>query len=253
MVNLSIVSSLCVISGYGAIEEINPNFGEAPIIDGIIDDSTNEWNDAVKTKVDLIDLPIDLWVMQTKKDLFISIQLDIVGEYHNETEFFGLLISTNSSENLEDFIDAKIIQFINISANEFNYLDFHINNSVFLNDTNHNGDGAATLEGDVSIYEFSIPIEQAGTNGDTEDSILEYDNSYAFNITYGEVPSYPQGIIKSQTVLININPPSEREIIITDLVLMVFSIIVYSSIGVLFGFYIYKIFKLKEKIERLRS
>ncbi|MFX1426706.1 MAG: hypothetical protein ACFFBE_09660 [Promethearchaeota archaeon] len=253
LVNISITSSLFIVS-YGAAEEIEPEFGDAPIIDGIIDDSTNEWEDAFKNpEVWLADLPIALWVMQTKRELFISVQLDLQSGYHNTTEFFGLLISANSSENLEDFVDAKFIQFTNITSNEFSYLDFYINNSKFLNDTNYNGDGAAKLEGDVSIYEFSIPIEQTNTTGDIEDSILEYDNNYAFNITYGVNPSYPQGIKKSVIVLIKINSPSEKKIIITDLVLFVFSIIIYSSIGVLFGLYIYKIVKLKEKIERLRS
>jgi len=77
--------------------------------------------------------------------------------------------------------------------------------------------------------------------------------SYAFNITYGDKPSYPEGILKSEIILININPPVVKELILTELILRIFSIIVFSIIGILFGYYIYKIFKLKEKIERLRS
>ena len=253
LVNFSVVSSFYIINGYGAAEEIDPDFGNAPIIDGNIDDSTNEWKEATKIEIQLIDLPIDLWVMQTNRKLFISIQLDLQSGYHNTTEFFGLLVSTNSSENLEDFIDAKFIQFRNISANDFVYLDYYINDSLFLNDTRYDGDGAAKLEGDLSIYEFSIPIGQTEINGENEDSFFDYDESYAFNITYGDNPSYPQGIKKSEIVLININAPSEKKIIITSLVLTVLSIIVYSSIGVLFGFYIYKMVKLKEKIKRIRS
>jgi hypothetical protein len=253
LVNVSIVSSFFIINGYGAAEEIDPEFGDAPIIDGNIDDSKNEWKEAIKIEIKLIDLPIDLWVMQTNRELFISIQLDLLSGYHNTTEFFGLLVSTNSSENLEDFIDAKFIQFTNISANEFVYLDYYINDSLFLNDTRYDGGGAAKFEGDISIYEFSIPIGQTNINGENEDTILDYDENYAFNITYGYNPIYPQGIKKSEIVLININAPNEKKIIITSLVLVVLSIIVYSSIGVLFGFYVYKIIKLKEKIERLRS
>jgi hypothetical protein len=89
--------------------------------------------------------------------------------------------------------------------------------------------------------------------GDVEDALLDYDKNFAFNITYGEKPAYPQGILKSEIVLISINGPSEKDIVIADLILGVFSIIVFSIIGVLFGFYIYKIFKLKEKIKRLRT
>ena len=60
--NISIASSFCIISSYGADWEIDPEFGVAPVIDGIIDDSTNEWNEAIKEEVILMDLPIDLWV-----------------------------------------------------------------------------------------------------------------------------------------------------------------------------------------------
>ena len=253
LLNISIASSFCIINGYGAAIEIEPEFGQAPIIDGNIDDSTNEWKEAIRIEIQLIDLPIDLWVMQTNRELFISIQLDLESGYHNTTEFFGLLVSTNFSENIEDFIDAKFVQFTNISANDFIYLDYYINNSLFLNDTRYDGEGAGSLEGSLSIYEFSIPIGLLNTNGENEDSILYNDENYAFNITYGDNPTYPQGIKKSEIVLININAPSEKKIITTALVLVVLSIIVYISIGVSFGFYIYKIFKLKEKIERLRS
>ncbi|MFW9896781.1 MAG: hypothetical protein ACFFD7_13330, partial [Candidatus Thorarchaeota archaeon] len=104
-----IVSSLFIINCHGAAEEIDAEFGQAPIIDGNIDDSANEWKNAYKTQINLTDLPIDLWVMQDDKDLFISVQVDL--ETHNSTEFVGLLISNSSSENREDFIDAKIVQF----------------------------------------------------------------------------------------------------------------------------------------------
>lgn len=253
MLNISIVSSFYVINGYGAVEVIDPEFGQAPIIDGNIDDSTGEWKEAIRIQVNLIDLPIDLWVMQTNQELFISLQLDLEPGYHNTTEFFGILISTNSSESQEDFIDAKFIQFFNINTNNFTYYDYYINNSLFLNDTKSDGQGAGKLEGTVSVYEFSIPIGQTNTNGNDEDAILEYEMSYAFNITYGDRPSYPEGILKSEIILININPPVVKELILTELILRIFSIIVFSIIGILFGYYIYKIFKLKEKIERLRS
>jgi hypothetical protein len=48
LTNLLLVSSLFIINSYGAAEEIDAEFGEAPIIDGEIDDSTNEWKNAFK-------------------------------------------------------------------------------------------------------------------------------------------------------------------------------------------------------------
>ena len=50
-----------------------------------------------------------------------------------------------------------------------------------------------------------------------------------------------------------ISPYIEPVIFVLILIAITSLIIVFSIIGVLFGYYIYKIFKLKEKIERLRS
>lgn len=253
LLNTFIVSSLCIINSSGAVVEIDPEFGKAPIIDGIIDDTTGEWKDAYKDEIELDDLPVDLWVMQTNRELFISVQLELETEYHNTTEFIGILISANDSERVEDFVDAKFVQFYNTSSNNFTYYDYYINNSLFLNDIEDVGQGAGKLDGDTSIYEFSMPIGQYYTNGNDETAILDYENSYAFNITYGDKPLYPEGILKSAIILINIKPPERNEIILTRLIFIIFSIIIFAIIGILFGYYIYNIIKLKEKIERLRS
>jgi hypothetical protein len=251
-VNLTFVSFSPILFSYGAVADIDPNFGDAPIIDGIIDDSTNEWREAKKLQIDLKDLPVKLWVMQTNLDLYISVQIDLESGYHNTTEFVGILVSKNSSENREDFIDAKIIQFNNISTNSFNYSDFYINESVFINDTVQHGEGAGGFEGITTTYEFSIPLNQSESTGEEEDALLSYENSYAFNVSYGGIPLYPQGIIKSNILLININPPQTNQILPLDLTLGILSIIAFSVTGILFVFYIYRILKLKEKIERLR-
>jgi hypothetical protein len=253
LINLLLISSLFIIKSYGLTEEIDAKFGAAPIIDGEIDDSIDEWKTASKNSINLTDLPIDLWVMQDASKLFISIQVDLELSAHNSTEFIGLLISNSSSENQEDFIDAKIVQFSNILTNEFAYLDYFINNTMFLNDTNYHGEGAGKLDGKVSVYEFSIPIKQLLVDGYEEDVILEYENVYALNITYGKTPSYPDGIIKSEIVLIEIFKPSEEEQLFIEVILLVLTLIVFSIVGILSGYYIYKIFKLKEKMERLRS
>jgi hypothetical protein len=253
IINFLLISSLFIINSYGAAEEIDAEFGKAPIIDGDIDDSTDEWKKAYKTQINLTDLPIDLWVMQDDSELFISVQVDLELSAHNSTEFIGLLISNSSSENQEDFIDAKIVQFTDIQTNEFVYIDYFINNSLFLNDTNYHGKGAGKLNGKVSVYEFSVPIKHAPTVGYEEDAILEYEKSYAFNITYGKTPSYPDGIIKSEIVLINLFKPPVEEQLFIDVILRILLIIIFSIIGILAGYYIYKIFKLKEKMERLRT
>ena len=253
LLNLLLVSSLFIINSYAAAEEIDAEFGDPPKIDGDIDDSVNEWKNANKIHINLTDLPIDLWVMQDDSELFISVQVDLEFSAHNSTEFIALLISNSSSENQEDFIDAKIVQFSDIQTNKFVYLDYEINNSLFLNDTYSHGEGAGKLDGKVSVYEFSIPIKQPLADGYEEDAFLEYEKSYALNITYGKTPSYPDGIIKSEIVLIYIFEPSVPEPLYFDVILIVLVLVVFSIVGVLSGYYIYKIFKLKEKMERLRS
>lgn len=253
LVNVSVVSFLpIIINGYGAAKEINAKFGEAPFIDGIINDSTNEWKRATKIEINLVDLPIKLWALQTSLELFMSIQFDLSQGYHSSEEFIGILISNSSSEAQEDFIDAKIVQFSNISANEYDYLDYYINDSAFLNDTICNGKGAGKLEGISSVYEFSFPINPLDNDRNLEDAILNYEEEYAFNITYGETPLYPQSAIKSEVILIKINSPSVKEILFIDVTLYVLSIVVFSVIGILLGLYIYRMFKLKEKMEKLR-
>ncbi|MFX0106123.1 MAG: hypothetical protein ACFE75_11615, partial [Candidatus Hodarchaeota archaeon] len=219
-------------------------------IDGYIDLSSQEWNKAIKKDIFLEDLPIEFWVMQDYQNLYISVQIELEHGYHNTTEFVGIIISNSSSENKEDFIDAKIIQFSDILADNFTYLDYYINNSVFLDDINDDGEGAAKLEDISSIYEFSIPIKNI--NGAQEDVLLDFGENFAFNITYGDTPSYPSGIKKSAIKLIKIKSISTTEPPLWDLIFLVFIIIIFSILGILYGFYIYKIFKLKEKIERIK-
>ncbi len=236
--------------GIGATIEIDSEFGEPPIIDGYIDLSVQEWSTATKNQAYLDDLPIDLWVMQTDQNLYIAIQLDLLPIARNSSEFIGLIISNSSSESIDDFFDAKIIQFSNISENTFNYFDYYINNSIFLNDTVTDGDGAAKLEDGTSTYEFSIPID--GSFGSEEDASLDFDKSFAFNVTYGIIPSYPSGVRKSSTILINIAPLPTTKPLPIRLTFFVLVIIVFSILGVLYLFYILKIIRLKEKIERIK-
>ena len=64
--------------------------------------------------------------MQDDSNLYISVQFELVIGVHENTEFFGLIISNSSSIEQEEFLDAKIIQFSNKTTNDFDYLDYHI-------------------------------------------------------------------------------------------------------------------------------
>ena len=248
--NIICISFLIIPKGYSASEEIESKFGDAPKIDGIINISTNEWNQAKKLQVTLNDLPIKLWVMNDEENLYLSVQLDLLPAAHNYSEFVGIMISNSSSENLEDFIDARIVQFINISENEFEYFDYSINNSIFKNDTINTGNGAARLEDISSTYEFSIPLNDI--NLDDEDASVEHGKSSAFMIVYGVSPYYPSGIRKNITVLVNIASLSTITPLFINSTLFILVIIIFITLGALYGFYVYKIFTLKNKIERIK-
>ncbi|MFX1327067.1 MAG: hypothetical protein ACFE91_02845 [Promethearchaeota archaeon] len=252
ILNIIINSCFFISNSYGILNEIDSEFGDSPVIDGYIDYSKNEWNKATKVSILLEGLPISLWVMQDDKNLYISVQLDLESYESEDTEFIGIIISNSSSILPEEFIDAKIIQFYNKSTNHFDYLDYHINNSIFLNDTYYDGLGAAKKEGKYSTYEFSIPLKSVDREKTDEDVFLDYGNKYAFNITYGDTPIYPEGIRKKNTVIINIKSLSTSSPLFTNLVIYILAIVIFSIIGIIYGFYIYRIFKLKEKVERIK-
>ncbi|MFX0024853.1 MAG: hypothetical protein ACFE8M_00440 [Candidatus Hermodarchaeota archaeon] len=261
--SLTLSSYLLVINGSGADLEIKPLYGQAPVIDGEIDTSKNEWNEAVKTQLNLYQnesapenpLLIHLWAMQNGSNLYISIQFSFL---HNNFEFVGFLISNNQSENPEDFKDAKIVRFSNISINEYTYKDYYLNNSIYEEDTNSNGSGAGKIEGEDVIYEFVLPVEY--NESDPEDVFLEYGideaSGHAFKIIMGDTtnpPSYPEDIRISNNVLIKFTyNPLPPELTPQELLVLTFSIIIFGTSGILYIFYIYRIVKLKEKIERIR-
>jgi len=248
--NFICISFLIISNGYSVSEEIESKFGDAPIIDGVINTSTHEWNQANKIAVNLNDLPIELWVMNDDENLYLSIQLELLPAAHNYSEFVGIMISNSSSENLEDFIDARIVQFINISENKFEYFDYSINDSIFKTDKNITGDGAAKLQGISSTYEFSIPLNDNYL--DHEDASVEHGKSSAFMIMYGVSPYYPSGIRKSITVLVNIASLSTNTPLFINSTLFILVIIIFIILGALYGFYVYKVFTLKNKIERIK-
>ncbi len=247
---LTIASPWFIANGICATEEINSKFGDTPIIDGYIDTSVQEWNNAYKGEILLDDLPIKLWVMQDDINLYISVQFDLLSGHHSTNEFVALIISNSSSEDKDEFIDARLVQFTNISANEYNYYDYNVSSTDFIIDVVKNGDGAAKLEELTSTYEFSLPIKNNITSG--EDAALDFGNGYAFNISYGETPVYPSGIKKSAIVLINIKSVPATAPPIIYIVVYVVSLLVFSITGIFLGFYIYRIFKLKENIKKYR-
>jgi hypothetical protein len=259
--NFLLVSNLFITQSYAAVEEYEPEHGFAPNINGDIDGSENEWENATKEEFNLFSetslddegIPIEMWVLQNNSDLYILVQFEL--EKHPSNEFIAILISEDESENEDSFYDAKILQFNNLgSSNEdIRYRDFHIRNGQFFRDEEDNGEGDAELDGNKVIYEFRIPVNES--EGDDDDDVsLDFGETYAFKIIYGENSDYTNIINKkSNIVLIDIEYPPQEDLDPWAIARFVIIIIVFSVISTLYGLYVYRILIIKKKMRRIRG
>ncbi len=263
-----LLSSACLIrNSYGTPIETEVGFGTAPVIDGVIDVTKNEWNSAEKLTISLFQnlvnqsdgLPIDLWILQAEPSPNIySMNFLIRFDLHDhssskyDNEFIGILIA--DWEDSLNFTDAKIVQFSNISENTLEYLDYNIVDTVYYEDTFSDGEGTANLESNEVIYEFSMPVENV--EGGIEDVELDHGLIFDFKIVFGNATDYdyPEGILISNIVSIDLKfPPGGPVYNIGELLMSISTIIVFATIGGLYVFYIYRITQLKKEIERIRS
>ncbi len=254
IISIAFTSNFLLINSAAFEEEFEPEYGPAPEIDGELDSFALEWDNATKEDIEIDDLPVEVWVMQNSSNLYIALQLEL--EYLENDAFIGIFISKSSDDEDDDFVDAKFIQFSKLSEKDqdYEYLDYHIEKGdEFKEDEDEEGEGAADLEDDEIICEFSIPVNNSETVNEDEDVLLDMGEEYAFKIVYGEGGDYDDDIIKSDTVLISIEyPPKPPEPEIWEIVLFVLAIIAFVTIGVFYGFYIYKIFRLKGKVKRIK-
>lgn len=262
IVFLFIITSFLIINANAAVEDIEPDFGFAPEIDGDIEGSKKEWENATKEEIQLISktstnpddkgIFTDIWVMQNQSDLYISIQFEL--ENHAANEFIAIIISEDETESNSSFYDAKIVQWYNLGgpSEEHKYRDFYLINGVFFRDSDDNGDGAADLHGNKMIYEFRIPVN--GSEEDDRDVDLEFGDSYAFKIVYGENDNYNDILNeKTSSVLIDIEYPKQEEMPLWKKVVFILAIIAFGAIGGLYGLYIYKVLVIKQKIGRIKE
>jgi len=238
--------------------EITPNYGNAPNVDGIIDRSVGEWDSAIKHDINLYQnlsdpqngLPIDLWVLQNNSYLYISIQFELESSELDKNQFMGLMISDSTSENPEDFEDAKVVRFSNISLGEFHYFDYHINNSIFDNDTIVNGNGAGNLDGNKVVYEFSLPINIQ----ETQDVELYYRDSKAFKVIFAKEKLNPEEFTHQNIIAIDPDyPPDEKDLSLLEIIYLILTYVIFSIAIAFLGIYVYRITQLKEKIKRIKS
>jgi hypothetical protein len=254
-----LISSAFLIAKTSATPiDFDVGFGTAPVIDGVVDGATGEWASAEKLEIELFPdlsnqsdgLSIEIWVLQAEPNLYILARFDLNDHISSEydKEFLGILIADWNAGL--DFTDAKIIQFSNISTNAYSYLDYYINDSVYYEDLNPHGDGSAKLEGNQITYEFSIPVEN--NEGGIEDVELDPD-TFNFKIIFGKTAIYPDGIIISNIISIHLQfPPGAPELPIGALLMSISTIVIFSTIGAFYAFYLYRITRLKKEIERIR-
>lgn len=255
-----LLSSAClVINSNGTPIQTTVGFGTAPVIDGVLDVTTNEWKSARKLNISLFQnlvnqsdgLPLDFWILQAESSInfFVRFDLNDHGSSEYDNEFLGILIA--DWEDSLNFTDGKIVQFSNISTNTMEYLDFYIENEDYYEDSTSDGEGFALLEGDEIIYEFSMPVEVE--DGDIEDVELEYGVRFDFKIVFGKTAIYPDGILISNIISIYLEFPTPPVIDPSELIIFISTVIIFSTIGALYVLYLYRITQLKKKIERIRS
>jgi uncharacterized integral membrane protein len=259
-----LIGSLFIaIIGNAAPISIQAQYGVAPNIDGVIDRADNEWNNAVKNSTYLYPnmtnpengLPINLWVLQTAKNLYLSVQFQL--EDHNSSEyaheFIGILISATGGQN--DFVDAKVVQFNNLSRGDYNYTDYYIENELFYKDTIQNGNGAAKLDGNDITYEFALPIRN--NESDVEDSYLNYgpgNPQKVYKIVFGTaLISFDDFLLQNEVTIELQFPPYIPPLSITEIVILTLNIVIFGTIGVTFAFYVYRITQLKKEVKRIKK
>lgn len=236
--------------------DVNPTQNNNILIDGNLDD----WNDIssykleLKTNVSNPGLPIDLKCAQDKNNLYLAIYFELEPSFVGHSEFLGILISP--SEDATNLTDARIVNMTN-SQLLSNYTDYTINNYSFTKDSTQDGEGCGVNKSIGSftnqlIYEFKIPLN----DDNDEDVDLQYGSTYAFNISQGNDPSYPQGIIRSNnSVVITIkdlstDPLTPEEI--SKLGSLAGAIAIFVIVGLSYGYYIYRIVLLRKKMERIK-
>ncbi len=241
---------------YCSVIEVNPVFDEDISIDGNFADwnSINSYSINLKKNSTDSGLPVNLKCAQDYYYLYIEIDFEIEAGYTGIEEFLAILIS--SSEDFNNMTDAKIIN-MSYSQDETTFTDYYIENHTFFQDTHQDGDGLGvnnSITGNKNQirYEFKIPLME----NNEHDVNLRYENTYAFNISQGNNPLYPQGIIRSNdSVLITIINPTTGSTSSDDLsgfFSLIAAIVIFSIVGGAYGFYVFKIFLLQKKMERIK-
>ena len=109
MLNVSLVSSFFIINSSGAVLEIDPEFGQAPIIDGTIDDSAGEWIEAYKVGSTLLDHKVETADNVFKKEDYQTIMVAAV---------LPLVSKKVRGEISDEELKEKLKQLLDVLKNE---------------------------------------------------------------------------------------------------------------------------------------
>jgi len=273
-----ILMSIWVPSTIRAQEtEITPRFGFPPFINGKVDNYIGEWGGAksyiigLKNNSEEIGLNVTIKSLQFLGDLYILCQYEIESGYIGKDEFLGILISETDSDDINNLTDGKIIK---ISDSQDSFSDYYIENYNFTKESPQevDGRGAGTNKtvygGDALMtYEFKIPLNPDSNNNQK----LEYGYNYSFTIFQGDnftlENGFPEGILRNNSIIINIEEPSiifyiilynflnpPTEINYNELVSLVLKIIIFSIAYLAFFSYIIKILiSFKKQIRRIKK
>ena len=233
----------------------------SPIIDGNFSSIEDEWTNANNTEGFIEDLPIEIWVCHNKTNSSLYIAISIELETHPSNEFLGIILCNSSNENETEFLDAKIVQNYNLDnflIHSTSYFDFIVvNETIFVLDTNINGNGSCQLDKKKSKYEFEIKFNE--NNTDKQDVFLNISQTYAIKFIYGYSPNYNNSISiskESAPLKIKVGPIEESEELppdILELVLNILTIIFFISAGIIYCYFGFYIFKTKRKYKRERK
>ncbi|MHA1453192.1 MAG: hypothetical protein ACTSRD_10050 [Promethearchaeota archaeon] len=169
------------------VEELTAPIGEHPTIDGKKD---SYWSGANTTDNESPDLR--LYAMINASFLYILVEVRVVN--HDDDEFVKILMSNNTDSEVEDFVDAKLIQtrnFSNSDTRSYFSEDQHLVGEDYLNDSVSNFVGAAnvsTAANSYSYYEFRLTTSTSAQYifDYHNDTSLDFDDTYAITVQFGD-------------------------------------------------------------------
>ena len=221
----------------------NPNNGDPPVIDGILDES---WKTIGNYSFHTFDggRGVTLFVQHDKDSIYFLIEVKFESAHNTETISLYLSNSTNETETGQAF-DKKQITLFNstMQGNESStYSDYYSGiDEMYLPDSNEEGfEGAARIGNGTDIhryYEFKIEL-QPSNESITEDSSIKIFEKISIEIGINNTAT--DETISEEAIIIQIGPKGfspQDEIGEYDFNTELYMMIVLISVSAIFGVY----------------